>query len=93
MGPGVCPPCPQGWALALQLQAVSLTVVSFLLSWGKTELCGSLGVDQPVSRLWVWEPLCFFSWQPAWGGYPITGECPRIEEKEHSYALGTTAAL
>lgn len=65
MGPGVC--APRGWGPGPSaLGREPEHRVSFLLSRGKAELCGSLGVDRPVSRLWVWEPLC--SLQLAAGG-------------------------
>lgn len=67
---------------------------SFLLLWAKAELWVSLGiVVPPVSRVWVWEPLC--STGSVCGAItPLAGfGCPRMGEKEPPVGLGTRAAL
>ncbi|XP_064532528.1 uncharacterized protein LOC135424859 [Pseudopipra pipra] len=53
---------------------------------GKAELRGSLGVDPPVSRVRVWEPLRSLSWQPVRGDRPVSGERVRCPPKRREGA-------
>ncbi|XP_064521572.1 collagen alpha-2(I) chain-like [Pseudopipra pipra] len=57
---------------------------------GKAELRGSLGVDPPVSRVRVWEPLRSLSWQPVRGDRPVSGERVRWPPKRRE---GASAGL
>ncbi|XP_051651097.1 collagen alpha-1(VII) chain-like isoform X2 [Manacus candei] len=57
---------------------------------GKAELRGSLGVDPPVSRVRVWEPLRSLSWQPVRGDRPVSGERVRCPPKRRE---GASAGL
>ncbi|XP_051651945.1 uncharacterized protein LOC127474880 isoform X5 [Manacus candei] len=56
------------------------------MPWGKAELRGSLGVDPPVSRVRVWEPLRSLSWQPVRGDRPVSGERVRCPPKRREGA-------
>ncbi|XP_030361092.1 uncharacterized protein LOC115616229 [Strigops habroptila] len=69
-GSGLGPPAPRPLAVKLHYLAVESRSCC---CEGTAELSGSLGVDLPVIRVRVWEPLRSLRWQPVWGDRPASG--------------------